>query len=203
MKTYKDLETLIAACVEERKRFERSAVGYLEFLSTVERDHVNLWKPACGTFDEFLERYVGLPRTSSYAEFKASLAAMGIEYVRECGAEAAAEAMRIVPAGKRAQYTEATRAWVKMHDGVHPSRETARELRRKTDPKSIVPRAVGQVKELEELRAENSSLKHENLQLTRERDKLRAENEKLRAENEKLCERATNGKPKAEQRPSA
>ena len=99
MKTYKDLVTLIAACVEERKRFERSAVGYLEFLSTVERDHANLWKPACGTFDEFLERYVGLPRTSSYAEFKASLAAMGIEYVRECGAEAAAEAMRIVPAG--------------------------------------------------------------------------------------------------------
>src|ERR1039458_2499852 len=104
-------KALVEACVEARKRFEREAVGYLEFLSTVERDYERLWKPNCGTFAVFLQDHVGLPRTSSYGEFKAALEAMGIAYVRACGAEAATQGCRIEDVGRRAEYERATAAW--------------------------------------------------------------------------------------------
>jgi hypothetical protein len=181
MKKINSLEALVAACVDARKQFEGAAVRYLEFLSDVERDHESLWKPACGSFAKFVEQYVGLPRTSSWTEFKASLEAMGIEYVRACGAEAAAVATRIESPDKRNEYAAATAAWVKMHDGVHPSRETANKLRLKVDPKGSEPRAVGQVRELEELRAENAELKRKVHTLEREIDKLRKQVGKSKA----------------------
>jgi hypothetical protein len=178
-KVIKNLESLAQACVEARRQFEREEVRYLEFLATVENDHENIWKPACGTFLRFVEEYVGKPRPARYAEFTTSVSAMGIEYVRTNGIDAATVAIRIESPDKRAEFASATRDWAQMHDGVHPSKETARELRQKIDPQPSVPRSTGQVRELEELRAQCDKLKRENHQLARELDKLRTENTKL------------------------
>lgn len=173
MKKITDLDTLVAACTEARKQFEGAAVNYLEFLVSVERDHVNLWKPACGSFEKFVEQYVGLPRTSSWVEFKGALSTMGIEYVRACGVDAAAEATRIQSEDKRLEYAKSTEAWVKMHNGVHPSREMTQKIRRQVDPKATEPHALGQVRELEQLRAENLELRRKVHALEKENEKLR------------------------------
>jgi hypothetical protein len=176
-----NLEQLIKACVEARKEYELGEVKYFEFLLQVEQKNENVWKPACGTFDSFLEKYVGSPRPSRYAEFRAAFDKLGAQVVRTLGVDGALIALKASSTTKQKEYSKAAHDWVAMHDGVHPSREEAGKLLKQVDPRTEVPRAVGQVKELEELRAERDELKRKCHMLTRENEKLRAENARLLA----------------------
>lgn len=195
-----NLEQLIKSCVEARKTYERAEVSYFEFLSDVERDHVSIWKPACGAFTSFLESYVGLPRPSRYVEFREAVDKLTIDRVREIGIDAAVISLRASSKSAQKEYEEEIRSWVKKHDGVHPSPETARNLLGKVDPR---PRPKPPEKtELELLREERDKLKRELHKLERENEKLKAESAKLQEKNASLQAKLRAKKPGARTQPT-
>lgn len=167
------LKILINRCAEARKLYEQNEIDYYEFLFSVQESERDTWS-IFATFETFIERCVGRPNPAKWTRYVLARERVGLDEIRRVGIPSILNAIDIADDKARRAYLEEQAEWSRQHNGVHASEQYAKAARERIDPRpERATPAINRLREVEELRAENSELRRECARLKKENVKLR------------------------------
>lgn len=183
MKTY---ETIVARIVEVRRHRDVSEARLLLAILDIEdnAEEMQALKLAgCENLERFVRR-LEVCDVARFRSFREGVEKLGRDHALEVGAEATIEGAKLTSAPAAAKYVEAVKAQIDERQGMLPTRETAKHLRRQIDPLPEIPQALRN-------KSRTAELGDEVARLEAQIAKLRAENAKLKKERDEALKRAT------------
>jgi len=153
---------------------DRADARLLVRLFEIERDHMDVIRAAqISSFAQFLKSNRSLVEPGRYEAFKTGIKIIGKERSLVIGSHATIVAGLSTNKDGARKFVESIEAWIGMHAGTLPSRETAKTIMLQVDPRPEVPEALHWQDEVAKLRAENVRLRAEVRALNHEIQKLR------------------------------